>query len=327
MRVRPFLHRLSLENAEAELIPTTAELLRKAAFIDGRTEFACEPPKRVPLQRFLADEAARSPPLRIIFHIGFCGSTLLARLLDIPGRSLLLREPNCLADLANQYAANKGSGKAGEQSAEALAAAGRHLSRPWSEHEPVAIKASNWVNNLLPLLLEQPAHPLFLISSRRRFVTAVLRGGPARVAFVARAAVHLSSGDRKAAELVASALYADGDKDGQLARLAATAHEIQMRQFRAAADKGGWGAGHWLDQAELSSDPVRAAGRAAAALELQLPSESIEANVSAWAGRHAKQPSESFSYQEEAAAAAAVEAAHGAVLERALDWASRTFEE
>ena len=243
-RVRFLLHRLSLADGEATLIPTTADAVRTASFIDGRTPFGQAAPVRIGLQHFLADEAAAAPAMRAIFHVGFCGSTFLSRLLDVPGHSLVLREPNCLTDLANQSAAAHLSVTPLPDFDQALAAVGRHLARPWRTDEAVVVKASNWDNLLLPDLSRQALRPLFVTSSRRRFVLAVVRGGPARVAFAARAAVHLSSGTRAAAELVALAIGADDDKAGQLARLAAVAHEIQIRQFRLAADEGRLGGSH-----------------------------------------------------------------------------------
>jgi len=326
MSLRLLLHRLSLAKAEAELLPTRAEALRAASFIDGRSDFSCGRPQTLPLASFLRHEAAPAPAIRMLFHAGFCGSTLLARLLDWPGAALVLREPNCLADLANQKAAADRTAQRLEVFDAALAGALRHLARPWADGETVVVKPSNWVNNLLPSLVAAgPLHPLFLVPSRRAFLTAVLRGGPDRVAFTARAAVHLSSASDEAARLLAAALGADQDQRTSLARIAVTTHEIQRRQFAAAAAQGGWGEDHMLDQAELAADPEAASRKAAAALDLNLPPHAIRANVAAWAGRHAKAPASAYSRATEKEIGAAIEAEHGATIERALEWAEATF--
>jgi hypothetical protein len=327
MSLRLLLHRLSLAEAEAELVPVRAEALRAASFIDGRSDFSCGPPQTLALASFLRDEAAPAPPSRMIFHTGFCGSTLLARLLDWPAVALVLREPNCLADLANQRAAADRNAQRLEAFDAALASALRHLARPWADGETIVVKPSNWVNNLLPSLVPAgPLHPLFLVPSRRDFLTAVLRGGPDRVAFTARAAVHLSSASDEAARLLAAALGADQDQRTSLARIAVTTHEIQRRQFAAAIDRGGWGDDHRLDQAELTADPEAALRKAAAALDLDLPPRAIRANVAAWAGRHAKAPANAYSRASEQEVGAAIEAEHGATIERALEWAQATFD-
>lgn len=327
MSPRLLLHRLSLAKAEAELVPARVEALRAASFIDGRSDFSCGLPKTLPLASFLRDEAAPAPPSRIIFHAGFCGSTLLARLLDWPGAALVLREPNCLADLANQRTAAGRNVQSLEAFDAALGSAMRHLARPWAEGEVIVVKPSNWVNNLLPSLVAAgPLHPLFLAPSRRDFLTAVLRGGPDRVAFTARAAVHLSSASEEAARLLAAALGADQDQRASLARIAVTTHEIQRRQFTAALAQGGWGEDHWLDQAELMADPEAASRKAAAALGLNLPPQAIPTNIAAWVGRHAKAPGSVYSRASEDEIGAAIEAEHGATIERALAWAKSTFD-
>lgn len=326
MSMRLLLHRLSLAKAEAELLPTTAEALRTASFIDGRTDIWCGPAQRLKLEDFLASEGGADFPVRMIFNIGFCGSTLLARLLDVPGRALVLREPNCLADLANQRAAADLRGEVLDGSDDALAASLRHLSQPWRDGEEVLIKPSNWANNLLASLSSSTGlRPIFLTCGRESFVTAIFRGGPERVAFAARAAVHLSSAGAQAATLVAAALHSGGGQLDQLARLAATLHEIQLRAFRVSAAAGGWGEEHWVDFAELLEHPSAAAGRAAEALGVKLPPAAIDANAAVWAGRHAKDPQAEFSRKAESDQQGALEAEFGATIRDALEWASGAF--
>ena len=322
MRVRLLLHRFLWEESEVELLPTSPQLLRAASFIDGRSDFSCGTPEKMKLRAFLRSEADPGPPDRMIFHSAFCGSSLLARLLDVPGASLVLREPNCLADLANRQAAADRQGKRIEGFEEVVAATCRHLSRSWAAGEAVVVKPSNWVNNLLPALQGPRLRPLFLTASRRRFLTAVFRGGSERLAFTARAAVHLSSAGEEAAKLVAKAITADTDQLRQLARLAVATHEIQLRQFHAAADLGHWGAAHWLDGEELLNNTGAAVGKAATALQLALSAEAIDINIERWASSNAKSPELGFSAEEEAKANAAVEARHGDCIAHALDWAS-----
>jgi hypothetical protein len=326
MSLRLLLHRLSLTKAEAELIPATAAALREASFIDGRIDFSCGPARVIALSELLRSEQVPAPPARMIFNTGFCGSTLLARLLDVPGEALVLREPNCLADLANQQAAAERQGTDLDGLGDVAGAILRHLSRPWIEGETVVVKPSSWANNLVPLLVgTEPIHPLFLVSTRDSYLKSVFRGGPERLSFAARAAVHLSSAGDEGARLVDAALRADDDQIGQLARVAMVGFEIQLRQFHAASASNAWGPDHWLDQAELMTDPLAAARKAAAALALDLGAELISANVDAWSARHAKSPRDHFSRGQEEEAFAAMPEGERRRVADTLAWAASSF--
>src|SRR5437868_14523592 len=72
----------------------------RSIFLDRRISPAGEAAFEVPLAPLLAwhEQQPAAPPPRIgwIFHIAHCGSTLLARALDLPERSLVLREPLAL---------------------------------------------------------------------------------------------------------------------------------------------------------------------------------------------------------------------------------------
>jgi hypothetical protein len=259
--------------------------------------------------------------------MAFCGSTLLSRLLDVEGHALVLREPNCLADLANQRAALDRAERSDPALVPTLHAIRALLRRRWREDEAIVVKSSNWVNNLAPLLCEdaQSLRPLFLTMDREAFVRAVFRGGSDRIAFTARAAVHLTSEGQTNAALVAMALARDTDQLGKLAGLAAVAHEVQMRLFREAAAKGGWDAAHWLTLDELVADPRQAARKAASVLSIALPNDALEANCARWLGRHAKQPDLAYSAEAQGAFDRDAEAEHGACIHDVLRWADRAF--
>src|SRR6478672_6723699 len=77
----------------------------RSIFLDRRISPASEAAFEVPLAPLIAWQEAHQPrPPRIgwIFHIAHCGSTLLARALDLPDRSLVLREPLALRQLGIQ---------------------------------------------------------------------------------------------------------------------------------------------------------------------------------------------------------------------------------
>ena len=108
-----FIHEISGDEAIFQLM--TREDFARSTFLDARIRHGGRPNFRVPLAALLAaeDRAGRAVPrLGWIFHVAHCGSTLLARALDRPGRSLVLREPAALRRLGSARCA-KGLGKNG----------------------------------------------------------------------------------------------------------------------------------------------------------------------------------------------------------------------
>lgn len=321
MTDRSFLHALSLDDGGRTLIPTTGAKLRAQSFLDGRSDFSTGPAVWMEGSQARPNPPA-PPPDRYIFHVGFCGSTLLARLLDQPGRALVLREPNCLADLANQADRPSASSHCAVTLDEGLTEIRSQLRRGWQGGEPVVVKPSNWVNRLLPDFAAQPAamRALFMTIDRPAFVRAIVRGGSDRLGFIARAALHFSNADDRFPPLVAKALGWRADGPARLLALAAAAHEMQLRLMRQAAAR--WPDSASISLRELTADPFVTAARAAKILGLSLDEARLSQDCRHWAGRHAKAPANAFSPEAEASARVAIEAELGSLLDETLEWAS-----
>lgn len=97
-------------------------------------------------------------------HTGFCGSTLLATVLDQPARALVLSEPHLLAALAEQA---KGFPSVQTVLWQALGL----LHRPLTAGEQVVRKPTNWFNNLVPLLAAAPTTVLPCSCRRSHAIT------------------------------------------------------------------------------------------------------------------------------------------------------------
>ena len=318
-------HRFLFDEQLITFVPTSRERLASASFLDGREDFSIGAPLAVKLDDLQARMTPVSGPDRYIFHIAFCGSTLLSRLLE--ANALVLREPQILVDIATRRAAFDKAGGTDPALPAALDLARALLRRPWETGQPVVVKPTNWVNNILPDLTADPEamRPIFMTMARAAFVRAVFRGGSDRIAFAARAAVHLSSRGQKHAELVARALNRDTDEQGKLAALAIVTHDIQIESFRAVMARGGWDACHWLTMDELLADPLAAAVRAANVLALDIPTAALERNCVRWAGRHAKQPDADYSRDAETIMDEKTAASHRHVIEDALAWAEEVL--
>lgn len=115
-------------------------------------------------------------PVHFLFHSAFCGSTLLTRALDVPGRAMGLSEPVLLNDVT-------GIRRRGEMQRAELARllddCLRLLARRWGDEETVVIKPSNILSGLMaPMMALRPeARALILFAPLRDFLTSVARKG------------------------------------------------------------------------------------------------------------------------------------------------------
>jgi len=311
MGTRLFLHKVDAATRTGTFVRTSAPALRDAAFLDGRTRYWEESPVEQDIAPIEGDVDLH----RYILHVGFCGSTLLSRLLDQPAQTLVLREPQSLTDIAAYRSALDREGLHDPNLSPLLTAVCASLHRPWQAGERVVIKPSNWVNVLLPdLVTTRPTRPLFLTMERRAFVRAILRGGPARIAFAARAAVHISNGSDANATQVAKALARPVSDDDRLLTLAGLLYNFQLERLRAAARAGGWSAAHWLALEQVRADPASALRTAALALDVPPPPPDRALM------EHAKQPGLVYSIATEAERDSALEAEHGSRISQTLAW-------
>jgi hypothetical protein len=312
---RYLLHCVDPVRRQLHFRPTTPDAIRDAAFIDGRTDIWTGPPVVFPFDAVGQVAAPRRATRRAIFHMSFCGSTLLARLLDRPGKVLALKEPNCLVDLAGWKST------AGIDFSPLLGFAMAMLGRPWSEGEQVLLKPSSWANNLIDdLLAQSPMYAMFVTIARERFLEAVLRGGNERLAFTARLAAHLAPFVDGGLEHLQAAIDSTEDAVGKVSRLALVAHHFELHLFERAIGSGKLLRAQIVDFATIEQAPLEAASRAADALRLGLERAEIAANVDRWTGSNAKADA-SFSVDQRASENAQVRAAYGSLIDDALAWA------
>ena len=171
----PALFLYEIDGGTAIFQTMTREQFARSIFLDARIRHGNLPNFRVPLSQLLAAaEKAAIPARRIgwIFHVAQCGSTLLARALDRPGASLVLREPAALRRLGVM------AGSAGEAPEEPLlAAVAGLLGKRWEADRPVIVKANVPVNFIAErLLARDPQAPAILLHFPvAQYVAAILR--------------------------------------------------------------------------------------------------------------------------------------------------------
>ena len=321
------LHAVDLDNDLALFIPTSRLQLSEAAFIDGRTDIALGPPELVRITELMRSVPREPTPLRVIFHLSFGGSTFLSRLIDVKGQSLVLKEPNCLVDLANWKSKQLRAGRSTEHLRPALSLVTDTLRRPFGLGEAVTVKPSSWANNLLEdfVALDGQLLPLFVTIDRPAFLQAVFRGGTERLRFTGQLASQIASAFTDGDALLHAAISGAGDPLGRAANLAMVAHFLQMRTFERAIDQGGWSAERVIDFQTIIESPFDAARKACRALRLSVERSDLERSVRRHVGKHSKNPGVGYSAAFRRADDQAVLDHHAVTLNTALLWADRNL--
>lgn len=157
-----YLH--SFDGDAAVFMPMDRAAYHRSIFLDGRISPAVDQTMALPV----APLTARSPkpaPINWIFHMAHCGSTLLARALDAPEASLVLREPLALRQTAIRPDAKR------------LALVLAMLGKRYRADAPTLVKANVPVNFLLPQLAETDAgaRAILLYLPLRAYLLAILR--------------------------------------------------------------------------------------------------------------------------------------------------------
>lgn len=296
----------------------TRASLSETAFLDGRTTFWTGD---VVSRSFPTREISSSPgPWRFILHTGFCGSTLLATVLEQPGSTLVLREPHVLAAMAAQA---RGFGDVST----ALWEANTLLHRRFEPKEAIVVKPTNWFNNLVPLLSQAPnaVLPVFVSSRAEDYLVAAFRGGRDRIAFLIRLAGHLTSYTSRGPALWQAATRMPLPPLEKAARLILLARSLQHELFHDALGRGNWKEDRWIDFRELQDDLAGTAWKASTLLELQLDRSRLEEVCAQLAKRNVKSGFGTYSSDRRKIEDEQVLSQHRAHFASALAWEESTF--
>lgn len=315
-----FLHRVDWQNERLVFIETSRETLAAAPFIDGRSPLSGHPAVEVPLREALeAFDQSQNAGGRYIFHVSFCGSTLLARLLDVPGTSIVYREPQALVDLADWRAVQRLDTAESLLFAPALRLVAGQFQKSWAGEQAV-VKPSNWVNSLAPELVEREGSRFVLLDlPMRDFLLAVFRGGRDRMVYCVRFLSHMQTAYPDYDPLAAEASSLGGDAYDAIARLCLLALHLQQRTFDA------------IDPAracrmrypELVGAPEKQAERAAGLLDLPISADDLRRNTGLARNVHAKSGGAPFRRSLLDEQNQQIETLYSAHIERAIAWAQR----
>ena len=152
----------------------------RSTFLDHRIAAASGRVLAMP-ERVYAEEAEALPdagvPVHFVFHVAFCGSTLVCRVLDMEGKSLTYKEPRILHQLAfGRRATDPGADQAARID-RLLRASNRLLRRTFADTEAAIVKPTDSSANLaLDLLRLNPgARALLLYRPLRPFLSSILK--------------------------------------------------------------------------------------------------------------------------------------------------------
>jgi len=197
----------------------------ESVFLDDRTQSTDSATANVPVRTIMAAYRSSNPqrsPLGFIQHTALCGSTLLCRCLDLPGRCLPYKEPYLLHNLSGIWrigARRKLQAQLPYPDTPILDVALAMLSRTYGPAEKPVIKLTDSCASLCPSLLDHHPESRLLLMYHRlpRFLVAMLRTQERRAYvrnMLVRAHVDLAQCGKQ--ELVTREFGSDGRAAGYL---------------------------------------------------------------------------------------------------------------
>lgn len=312
---------------------TSRACLRDAIFHDGRTPISLSDDLVVvPVQDALdweSDLNTLHTAHRIIAHTSFCGSTLLARTLDIDGKAMSFREPQVFVDLANA----KSAGHPVHEDLTRWSAINQFVlyqfQRPWNTQEVCITKLSNWANNVLIdwAQLAGPLHLVIMHMDLESYIIANLRGGRERLKYSLNLLDHLAIAGGKHRLALADAQVSTGDPFQRVLRLLATCYD-QQQLLLSSTTQNMSNPNHvqWISKREIIGTPAKSVSRALRAFGLTLGREEIEKTVARTFATHAKsQARDKFQLTAETTANDRISRQCGEDIAAAMRWHERVF--
>jgi len=179
-----FPAQLDLQAGTIQFIYTSRDALAAAPFLDQRFAPTGAAQVAVPLADLFSAPLPESPAPHWIFHTAFCCSTLMARALDVPGKSFSYKEPGILMELANAKRMAAQTGLTDAQLAQMTGLVFGLLSRRFGPDEAIIIKPTNPANPLAADALARGHKAVFMVSELKDFLISVLKKGEGCKAFM-----------------------------------------------------------------------------------------------------------------------------------------------
>ena len=324
-----FLTGLNLKLGTLEFLRTDIAMLKRASFMDGRTELSAEKKTyTVSLSEAMSWYESRGRGWsqgRLIFHIAFCGSTLLSRVLDTDQSVFVYKEPQVLTDLEVAMTHGGTLGPGGYAWDKVLSLVLSQFNSPPSASCARVIKPSNLMNSMVTDIcgLDDKPRAIFLVMEPRPFLIAVLRGGSDRISYIFRVLQNLQAAVPAYSSIVSDMNLEDADEMSRVMRKILLAHALQTRIFSEAKALLPDDRYYQLSYEQLVGAPHQHISKVASALDLQLSPEQISGNIDSTFELHSKVNDRPFNLSTAAEVNVQVSEHYGEVIEDALKWYSQ----
>ena len=224
---RPDQYLLAFEPPNGVFVEMDRDAYHQSIFCDGRIAPKTKEAAKVPLASLLdhnESESYDTPEISYIFHIAHCGSTLLARALDVKSDNIVYREPLTLRQLATEMSAMQFN--ATEDWHRRLRLATRLLGRRYNKSGASIVKGNVPVNFIIPELLAISADmpSIVLYFPLEHYLMAILRS-PNHRKWVANIVNEMQHAITRKAPL---------EKDMSVAQAAASLWLAQIRNYHEA---------------------------------------------------------------------------------------------
>ncbi len=177
---RPDLYLLAFEPAHGVFVEMNREAYYRSIFFDMRIAPVKKEALKIPLASLIElkdREFSAARPISYIFHVAHCGSTLLARALDVPGENLVIREPMSLRQLAVEAGSRFYGAQPPAEWRKRLELSTALLGRTYEPNQPVIVKGNVPINFIAKELLAlSPGQPsILLYFGLEQYLLAILR--------------------------------------------------------------------------------------------------------------------------------------------------------
>jgi hypothetical protein len=321
-----FLNALNIASESLEFLRTDIATLQSAAFLDGRTEVSIDNKtytvSLADAMSWYATRGAAWSMSRLIFHISFCGSTLLSRALDTSDSVLVYKEPQVLSSLEEMKRHSDTGDIGGYSWKQILGLVLSQFNSADRTSRVRVVKPSNLLNSIVRDICElnDQNRAVFLDMDPRSFLIAVLRGGSARVAFVFQILENLQSTYPGYDHTVHRLSLGIEDEMTVVARKILLAHEMQTRIFADVMSSLPEHRYVRLSYEQLVASPQRHVSRIASRLDLGLSPDQIGRNIDSSFGRHSKADGLPFDLRSAAEVDAQVVDLYSHIVDDAMDW-------